>query len=101
MLKILGFDRVNTCPRADGFEHSVNTASDYCKQILRPRGTGVKCFPAREAHLRGVKRVISRVFSQLGEVQVAPTLPTQSPDLIQSFCLGLGGTWTWMNFDLT
>lgn len=43
-LKILGFDRVNTCPWADGFEHSVNTASDYCKQILCPRGMGVKCF---------------------------------------------------------
>lgn len=57
VLKILGFDRVNTCPWADGFEHSVNTASDYRKQILHPRGMGVKCFLAPMSHLRGVKNL--------------------------------------------
>ena len=57
VLKILGFDRVNTCPWADGFEHSVNTASDYCKQILHPRGMGAKCFLAPKSQLRGVKTV--------------------------------------------
>lgn len=73
VLKILGFDRVNTCRWANGFEHSVNTASDYCKQILRPRGMGVKCFLAPKSHLRGVKRIISRVFSQLWETKTFPT----------------------------
>lgn len=90
VLKILGFDRVNTCPWADGFEHSVNTASDYHKQILRPRGMGVKCFLAPEFHLRGIKRIISRVFSQLREVQTFPTAHRQSWALIKSLCLGLG-----------
>lgn len=101
VLKILGFDRVNTCPWADGFEHSVNTASDYCKQILHPRGMGVKCFLAPESHLRGVKRIISRVFSQLWEVQTFPTPCSQSRDLIKNLCWASWEAQTWLNLNLT